>query len=89
MENEDLLEELSNGQRKVFEASINLYDEASRIEQLLRINHAVPGKDYTFIDLFKIAAENLKVKELQYIGNGLSGIEYQLDVQNNIEVERK
>lgn len=73
-----LLSELSSGEERVFEESVRLYEEASRIEKLLLINHAVPGEDYSFLDLFKLAVENIKAKEMENIANQLNKIEYQL-----------
>jgi len=88
MENNKLLSELSDEEKKNLRSS-RIYEEAQSIEKMLLINGAVPGKDYTFLDLFKLAVENLKANELEYIGNGLGSIEYHLEVRNEIESNRK
>jgi|GEM_PF-2221662 hypothetical protein len=82
-----LLSELSYGEEKVFEGSVKLYNEASRIEKLLLTNGAVSGEDYTYLDLFKLAIEKLKAGELENIATWLRSIDYQLEVRN--EIERK
>lgn len=85
---ENLLSDLTGGQKKVLEKSIELYNEASRIELLLRNNGAVPGKDYTYLDLFKLAVEKLKADELENIATWIRSIDYQLEVRNEIEQKK-
>lgn len=84
-----LLSELSRGEEEVFKESVGLYNEATRIEKLLVINNAVPGKDYTYLDLFKLAVEKLKVDQLENIWTEIKSIEYQLYDRNEIERKRK
>lgn len=99
-----LLSDLSYEEFEAEKPIIPLYNEAKRIERLLLINHAAPGKDYTYLDLFKLAIENLKIKQMEQIAkqiveqieegsrqiaDGLGGIGYQLEFQNELETRKE
>jgi hypothetical protein len=55
--------------------SIEIYREAQSIEMMLIKNGAIPNKDYTILELFKIAAENLKTEALLDIGSAIGDLQ--------------